>query len=258
MNWPIPEPNAMPLKRGKKNNPNGKTALRTFLGFVGWYRKFIYKFSERAAPTLELLKDEQGFCWGEAQQAAFEDLRRAVISAPVLQILDSLLDTVLRADASKVGMGGTLLQDQGDGLKPCMYLSKKLNDTERNWHPYELETYAVIHCLETWKHLLIGTFVEIETDHKPLTYFQSQSKVTGKFARWLDLLSEFDFKITHIPRDKNVPQDALSKRPDFNDELEALIYIFGSQLELSKPIPSGCPNSGAQKTMVQKDAELWA
>ena len=140
-----------------------------------------------------------------------------------------------------------------------MYLSKKLNDTERgDWHPYELETYAVIHCLETWKHLLIGTFVEIQTDHKPLTYFQSQSKVTGKIARWLDLLSEFNFKITHIPREKNVPQDALSKRPDFYDELEALITIFGDQCKLSRPILSGCPNPRAQKEMVQRDAELWA
>ena len=66
LDWPVPEPNAMPLKRGKKN-PDGKTSLRTFLGFVGWYRKFIYKFSERAAPISELLKDEQGFRWGEAQ-----------------------------------------------------------------------------------------------------------------------------------------------------------------------------------------------
>ena len=245
-------------KRKGRKNPDGKTSLRTFLGFVGWYRKFIYEFSERAAPISKLLKDEQPFRWGEAQQAAFEDLRKAVLTAPVLQIFDAALDAVLRADASKVGIGGTLLQDQGAGLKPCMYLSKKLNDTEKNWHPYELETYAVIHCLETWKHLLIGTFVEIQTDHKPLTYFQSQSKVTGKIARWLDLLSEFNFKITHIPREKNVPQDDLSKRPNFYDELEALAAKFGNENELPQPIPSGCPNPRAKTEMVQHDAELWA
>ena len=101
--WPVPEPDAMPLKKRKKNL-DGKTALRTFLGFVGWYRKFIFRFSERAAPISELLKDDQQFHWGEAQQKAFEDLKEAVISAPVLQIFDSSLDAVVRADFSKVGI----------------------------------------------------------------------------------------------------------------------------------------------------------
>ena len=112
--------------------------------------------------------------------------------------------------------------------------------------------------METWKHLLIGTFVEIQTDHKPLTYFQSQSKVTGKIARWLDLLSEFNFKITHIPREKNVPQDALSKRPDFYDdeELDIFAAIFGNKLP--RPIPAGYPDSRPKTAMVQQDAELWA
>ena len=181
------------MKKGRRN-PDGKTALRTFLGFVGWYRKFIHRFSQIAAPISDLLVGDAKFCWGESQQSAFEDLKKAVISSPVLQIPDVTKDFVVRPDGSAVGVGGTLLQDQGQGLKPCMFLSKKLSKAERNWHPYEIEMFAIIHCLESWKHLPVSSFVEIQSDHKPLTYFQTQSKSTGKVARWLDFLSEFNFK----------------------------------------------------------------
>jgi len=99
---------------------------------VGWYRKFIPKFSERALPLTSLLQGQQNFHWGEAQQKSFDDLKQALATAPVLQIPDTSLDFTLQPDASAVGVGGTLLQDQGEGLKPCMYLSKKLSERERS------------------------------------------------------------------------------------------------------------------------------
>ena len=83
---------------------------------------------------------------------------------------------------------------------------------------YETELWAMIKCLQVWKHYLHGTSVEIRTDHAPLKYFHTQGKLTDKIVRWLDFLSEFDFTVTHIPGESNMAADCFSRNPRFYKE----------------------------------------
>ena len=132
---------------------------------------------------------------------------------------------------------------------------------ERKWQPYELAEYAKIHCLKTWKRLFLVTFVEIQTDHKPLTYFWSQSKVTGKIARWLDLLSVFNLKLD-ISSGAEGAAGSFIKETWIYEDLEALYAIFaahGCTLDMKfSLIPSDCPNRGESMTKIQEDSNMWA
>ena len=118
-------------------------------------------------------------------------------------------------DASSVGVGGVLLQDQGQGLKPCAYLSSKLTDTQKKRGAYETELWALVRCFQQWKHYLCGTYVEVRTDHAPLKYIDKQIKMTDKVARWLDFLSEFNFDGVHVPGVRDAFADGLSRNPAF-------------------------------------------
>ena len=220
--WEIPRPFAQVKKANRKINPDGKTSLRTFLGMAGFFRKFIPKFAQRTRAISDLLPVDQKFQWGEEQQKCFDDIKEALLTAPVLQIPDSRKSFVIMPDASKVGIGSVLLQDQGSGLKPCAYLSQRLNATQRKLGTYENELWAMIKSFQTWKHYLHGTKIQVQTDHAPLKWFQSQAKVTDKVGRWLDFLSEFDFDVVHVPREKNAAADALSKAPAFYEEIASL------------------------------------
>ena len=134
-------------------NRDGKTGIRSFLGVVGFFRKFIQNYSIRARPLTDLLKAEQEFSWGEEQQNAFGDLKAAITAADVLQIVspDPNHPIILLPDASKVAVGAVFLQDQGRGYRPCAYISKRLNDKQAAWGPYKMELFALTYMLKQWR-----------------------------------------------------------------------------------------------------------
>ena len=231
MNWQIPKPDQQNKKGNRRANPDGKTAIRTFLGMVSFFRKFIPRLSERARPLYDLLAADKSFSdWNYQHDMAFQDLRDVLLSSDVLQIPNSRKPFVIYPDASGVGIGGVLMQDQGQGLKPCAYVSAKLTAAMMKRGAYETELWAMIKCLQTWKHYLHGTSVEIRTDHAPLKYFHTQGNLTDKVVRWLDFLSEFDFVVKHVPREQNMAADCFSKTPKFyeNDP------VWTSHLEMLK------------------------
>ena len=219
--WPAPNEPSNELqsraKRGRQSRKrDGKTGIRSFLGVVGFFRKFVRGYAKLAAPLTDILKDENDFRWGEEQQRAFEALKSAITSAEVLQIPSPSRDhpIILMPDASKVAIGAIMLQDQGQGMKPCAYISKRLNDKQASWGPYELELFAVTYMLKQWRPYLLGSEFVIKTDHSPLTHFHSQERLTDKLIRQLDFISEFRFKCFHIPGKDQTAADGLSRRPD--------------------------------------------
>ena len=109
LDWPIPQPHQK-TKKGKRGNKDGKTAVRTFLGLVGFFRKWIKDFAKIALPITELTKEGAAFVWGDKQQSAFETLKQAIVSAPVLKIFDQSHPCVIRPDASQLAIGECLLQ----------------------------------------------------------------------------------------------------------------------------------------------------
>src|ERR1700675_468903 len=208
--------------------PTPKTVkdVRAFLGISGYYRKFIQNYSKVAAPLTELLKDEQRFKWGEEQQHAFDTLKHATTSAPILILPDMLLPFKVTTDACSRAIGAVLSQNQGKGDQPIAYLSKKLSGTEQNWPAHEQELYAVVNALKHWKYYLLGSRFDVYTDSIALKTIMTQKNLTSKQFRWVMELQEFlPFNIIHVSGKKNIVADALSRNAyiiDVNNIYEAL------------------------------------
>ena len=206
--------------------PKAPTEIRQFLGFTGYYRYFIPKYSEIVRPLLDLTKKDIVWNWGECQQQAFEELKQCICTGPVLQQPDFGKRFYLQADASLYSVGAVLSQE-GKHLTPTLakqhkpilhpiaYYSATFTQTERNYDIYERELLAMMKALAHWRQYLGWTkepFV-IMTDHANLQYWKSPKNLNRLTARWQADLQEYDYKIRHIPGRENIPPDALSRPP---------------------------------------------
>lgn len=199
--------------------PTNVAELRSFLGLAGYYRAYVPQYSKVAADLTTLTGKSQSWLWGEAQQRAFGELKRLLISTPILIVPDVDLPFVIHADASDFAVGAVLEQDQGHGLQPVAYLSKKLNAAQCNYSVYEKELLAIVTALGEWKHYLLGSQhkIRIVSDHQPLKWLLKQQVLSARVARWVDFMQQFSFSIEHRPGEQNAAADALSRRSDYDD-----------------------------------------
>jgi len=129
----------------------------------------------------------------------------------------------VEADTSNFAMGGVLsIKCEDNKWRPVAYISKLLNETERNYEIHDKEMLAVIRCLEAWRHFLEGAKrkFEIWLDHKNLEYFMSNQKLNRRQAKWALYLSRFDFVLKHVPRSRMGKADGLSRRLDWEMGIE--------------------------------------
>lgn len=194
--------------------PTNVRDVRAFLGTTGYYRKFIKDFSSIASPLSELTKDNVKFSWGAEQQQAFTRLKQAMQEGPVLAIPDPSLPFVVHTDASGFATGAVLMQDQGKGLQPIAFLSKKMLDAETRYPVHEQELLAIINALGSWRHYLSGRKFIVKTDHHSLKHFKTQPQLSGRQSRWKDIIANFDFDIEYMEGTSNAVADGLSRRPD--------------------------------------------
>ncbi|MDD2978257.1 reverse transcriptase domain-containing protein, partial [Aquabacterium sp.] len=195
--------------------PKSVTEVRSFLGLANFYRRFVRDYSRIALPLTELTKDTVAWSWGPEQQKAFEALKAALCSPPVLMVPDQTKPFVLNCDACKYAIGATLQQDHGNGLQPIAFFSAKMSDAERNYDVREQEFMALFKACQYWRHYLHGTQpFTLLTDHDSLKYHKSMPNLSGRLARWIEKMAEFDYKLSHIPGKDNVVADALSRRAD--------------------------------------------
>jgi hypothetical protein len=162
--------------------------IRSFLGTVGYYRRFIQNFSLKAAPMTELLHKDTPFLWTAAQQASFDSLKAAVTQRPVLILPDPERDYIVTIDASKNAVGGTLSQDHGQGPQPVAFMSKKLSAAEKNYDVRDREWLSIILALKEWRHYVHGRPFTVETDHNSLKYLLTQPNLEHRHARWQQYL----------------------------------------------------------------------
>jgi hypothetical protein len=229
--------------------PKSVKQVRSFLGFGNFYRRFIRKFSELAQPLNKLLQKDQPFTWDESAQKAFEDMKKRFTEEPVLIMPDQTKPFQMECDASKYASGAVLTQlDINGDRHPCAFISRTFSPTERNYEIYDRELLSVIRALQEWRHYIQGSPHEtiIYSDHKNLTYFRSAQKLNRRQARWSLLLSEYDIKLIHLPGDKMILSDTLSRRPDFvpekdtdNEDIVLLpdkLFINLIDLELQRKI----------------------
>ena len=188
--------------------------VRRFMGLANQYRKYIPYFADLAAPLTNLMRQSSAFLWTPECQKAFDELKTALTSQPCLLLPDFSKPFVLTCDASDFAVGAVLEQDQGQGWQPVAYMSKKLYDAATRYPTHEKELLAVYEALTLCEHYLLGSpfTVRVCTDHRPLQHVQTQPRMSGRVARWLELLSRFDFTITYLPGKANLVADALSRR----------------------------------------------
>ncbi|WVZ97465.1 hypothetical protein U9M48_043002 [Paspalum notatum var. saurae] len=182
--------------------------VRGFLGLAGYYRRFIENFSRIAKPMTSLLEKDAEFRWTNAQQAAFDELKKRLTTAPVLTLPDQQKKFIVYCDASRDGLGCVLMQEG----KVIAYASRQLRKHELNYPTHDLELAAVVHALKIWRHYLYGQRCEIYTDHKSLKYIFTQNELNMRQRRWLELIKDYDMEIHYHPGKANVVADALSRK----------------------------------------------
>ncbi|KAJ4970769.1 hypothetical protein NE237_003868 [Protea cynaroides] len=213
--------------------PSNVAELRSFLGLVNYYRRFIKSYFGRAAPLIDLLKKEHEWRWMIGCQRAFDDLKQAVIEEPFMALPDHTKPYEVQTDASDFAIGGVLMQDG----HPIAYESRKLNETERRYTVQEKEMTVVVHCLRTWRHYLLGSKFVVKTDNVVTSYFQSEKKLSPKQARWQDFLAEFDMVLEYQPGRINQVADGLSRKAELASlKLEELASISQLRTSLSDRI----------------------
>lgn len=202
--------------------PTSKSQLLTFLGLANYLRKFVNHFSKIANPLYRLIQKANQFVWTESCQAAFDALKQAISSAPVLGHVNQREPFWVETDASDFALGCVLSQLDPEGnLRPCAYYSRSLNDAERNYCVYEKELLAIKVAFETWRHYLEGSphCITVMTDHKGLEFLSSANVMNQRHARWHLFFRRFNFIIKYRPGSSNNLADALSRRPDYHPDM---------------------------------------
>jgi len=173
--------------------PHNLKTLRGFLGLIGYYRKFIKHYGMISRPLTLLLKKGTPYQWTVATEEAFNLLKHALVNAPVLAIPDFTKIFVLETDASDVGLGAVLMQED----HPVAYLSKPLSQQNQALSVYEKECMAILMAVEKWRpYLQHGEFI-IKTDHKSLLHITEQRVHTKIQHKALLKLMDLHYKIVY-------------------------------------------------------------
>ncbi|GKB53128.1 putative reverse transcriptase domain-containing protein [Tanacetum coccineum] len=185
--------------------PTTPYEIRSFLGLVGYYRRFIANFSKIAKPLTSLTQKNKKYEWGVEQEEAFQTLKDNLCNAPILSLPDGVKDFVVYCDASNQGLGCVLMQ-RG---KVIAYASRQLKIHKKNYTTHDLELGVVVFSLKTWRHYLYGTKSVIYTDHKSLQHIFDQKELNMRQRRWIELFSDYECEIRYHPGKANVVADAL-------------------------------------------------
>ena len=203
-NWPLPK---------------NVTDVRSFLGLCSYYRRFIAQFATIASPLHRLLEAGQTFKWTSDCQAAFDRLKAALTGDKVMSYPSDDGLFIIDTDASDTGIGATLSQLQWcdrtnrEEERPIAYASRSMTKTQRRYCTTRRELLAIVTFLQHFRHYLLGRQFLIRTDHSALRWIMSFREPVDQMARWLQILSQFDFKIEHRPGRKHGNADALSRVP---------------------------------------------
>jgi hypothetical protein len=174
---------------------------------AGYYRKFVHNYGSIAAPLTALLKKD-GFEWSEAAAAAFDALKAAVSSAPILAMPDFNKPFIVECDASSHGFGAVLVQES----HPVAFFSRPVAPRHRALAAYERELIGLVQAIRNWRPYLWGRRFLVKTYHYSLKYLLDQRLVTIPQHHWVGKLLGFDFTVEYKAGMANVVVDALSRR----------------------------------------------
>ena len=194
--------------------PRNRRELMSFMGLAGYYRKFCNNFASVVLPLTNLLRKDVKFVWSEACQCAFSKVKAILSNEPVLMV--PLYDKafILTVDASDIGAGAVLQQEDSCGLcHPICYFSMKFNKHQRNYSTIEKETLALLSAINHFEVYLCTTSepILVYTDHNPLVFLNRMKNKNQRLVRWSLMLQEYNLQINHIRGKDNIVADALSR-----------------------------------------------
>lgn len=195
--------------------PVTKKQVRSFLGLVGWYRRFIPNFSARAVALTELTKKNKPnkLNWTTDCDRAFMDLKDALCKESVLQSPDFEQPFTVQTDASQFGLGAVLLQGEQGHLRPIAFISRKLLPRETRYSTVEKECLAVKWALDSFRYYLMGRKFKLETDHRALVWLGRMKDTNARITRWFLAVQPFDFEVLYRTGSENCTADFLSRTP---------------------------------------------
>ena len=212
LNWPTPE---------------NITEVRGFCNTVNVYRKYILRLAACMSPLTDLMKGSPAkgtaIKWTEAQQASFDDLKKAITSEPVLKHPRIGDEFYIDPDASQLAIGAVLLQyfldpDGKRRLHPVAYESKKLSETEQRYSAQERELLAAKYALDHWRYIVEGSKISIRTDHESLRTYRSKNPMTKRLVRFMHDIEHFDPTFIYRPGHLQKVPDALSRMAGIIEE----------------------------------------
>ena len=231
--------------------------VQSFVGLANFYRDFVPDMSRICAPLTKLTKKDVPFEWGAFEQSAFEKVKQALTSSPVLAVHDPTRPNVLTTDASALGLGAVYSQVAPDGTSRVVaFWSRRTNDAESRYAAVELEVLAVVEALEHFRIYLEGAQVSLVTDCAAIRWIKSNKDTSSRLFRWTLRLSTFTFTVTHRAGKSNVVADALSRNPPSINTLNVGALPLGAfaarQHELAQyriTLPSRVMNGAAHVTL---------
>ena len=212
--------------------PTNVKQLRSFLGFTGYYRRFIKDYARIVKPLNDLLVGHPTHCsadqkkkskkkksitpwqWGPAEQSAFDTIKEKLSSPPVLSYADFSKPFVVHTDASLDGLGAVLYQEQNGMERVIAYASRGLRSSEKHYPAHKLEFLALKWAItEKFHDYLYGNTFTVCTDNNPLTYVLTSAKLDATGHRWLASLGTYNFSLKYKTGKTNGDADGLSRRP---------------------------------------------
>ena len=195
--------------------PKNAKEVKSFVAMCNFYRKFVKGFANITAPLNRLSSNNVRFHWSSECQAAFERLKQALISAPILAYPNFDKQFILRVDASGYSISyilSQLLDDSGKAVT-VSYGGRSLTQNERKWSITEREGLALFEGIKHYHVYLANTKFAVYTDHISLKWIHTIQNAHGRLHRWSILFQGYNFQVEHLSGKSNVVADALSRRP---------------------------------------------
>src|SRR3954466_4309235 len=209
--------------------PTDIKGIRSFLSHDGFYRRFIKDFSKNSRPLTNLLQKDVPFVFDEDCKEAFEVLKKALITAPIVQPPDWNLPFEIMCDASDFAVGAVLGQRVDKKLNVIHYASEILDSAQKNYATTDKEFLAVMFACDKFRQYIVDSKIIVHTDHAAIKYLMEKKDAKPRLIRWVLLIQEFDLQIVeskgadnpvvdNLYRIENIPHDLIPVNDSFPDE----------------------------------------